>query len=220
MRLVALSIVLPLALGVSACVAPGADSVDPGVELADEVAGEVGTQSGEITEKATEIVTTIEGLLNLNRQWNQHVRDGATTPEARRQSQEMVRQMRDAIAKLPAEAEWVTSYVQEHKDAIKVGFEKELASEEMQKSLGAERIQKLLDMVNRAGGVDAIILKSTAVLREHSHDASELLGQGKKMPIAFFSGMAGTVAGANAARENWRGVVVTIIAAVLTGGAH
>jgi len=207
MRLVVLSTVLPLVLGVTACVAPDEEASEWGFAPADEMAAEPGPASPEITEKATEVVNTIAGLLKLNRQWNERLRGGATTPEAQREIQQTVQKMRDTLATLPDGAGWVTSYVQENRDAIQAGFAKELASEEARTALGADEIRKLTDAVNHAGGIDALILKAAGVVHDHSQDVSDMIGKGKKMPLGFFCGLAGTIAGANAAQEDWLGVV-------------
>jgi hypothetical protein len=219
MRLVILSTVLSLALGVVGCAAPTADSIQGGSEPTDEMA-EPASPAPEIKEKATKVVTAIEGLLKLNRRWNERLKGGATTPEQQHEIQQIVEQMRDTLAALPDEAAWVERYVQEHRDAIKAGFEGELASEPAQKGLGPEKIQKLTEAVKRAGGVDQVILKSAASLRAQAQEIRDRIAQGKKMPISFFCALAGTLGGANAARELWRGLVVPVNALMNVGCIH
>jgi hypothetical protein len=221
MRLAVLSTVLPLVLGVTACVAPAApadDSLEWESALAGEAAAVPGQASPEIVAKATEVVSTIEGLLKLNQQWNERVKGGSTTPEARRETQRLVAKMRETLAAMPAQADWVTGYVQQHRDAIKAGFASELATEPVRTALGgAKEVKKLTDALNHAGGVDEVILKAASLVRDHSRDISDMIGQGKKMPIGFFCAMAATVAGANAAQENWRGVVAPMYVLLRVG---
>lgn len=213
MRLVVLSTLLPLVLGVAACVAPSDGSLDSDSAPANEVTA----ASPENTERAAAVVNRVDSLLQLNQQWNERVRAGTTTADAKRAAEDLVNKMRAALAPMSSDGEWVNGYATQHRDAIKAGFVNELATNEVRTAIGADQVQKLNAAVSHAGGVDEIIVKSSEMVRAHSQDVSDILGQGKKMPLGFFCAMAGTVAGANAARENWRGVVVPMYVLLRAG---
>jgi hypothetical protein len=220
MRLVVLSMVLPLVLGAAACAAPDVSGEARESAPAEEVDAVHALRPVDIQAKAAGVVDAITGLMKLNLKWNERLKSGSSTPAAQREIRETVTKMRAALATLPSHAAWVADHVEHDRDAIKAGVAEALASEKAKTHLGPEKIRELIDALNHAGGADQVILQSTAVVKDRSVEIGEELAHGKKMPLEFVCGLVGTIAGANAARADWCGVAAPLSAMLAAGCIH
>lgn len=207
MRLVVSSMILSLAFGAAGCAAATGEPPQASEEA----------PSLEIKEKAVDVVKRIEGLMTLNHMWIERMRPGAATPAAN-EPKDVVKEMKAALSALPSDAEWVIAEVKKNEAGIAAGFAAALASDKVEKQVGKDKVKALRDAVEHHGGIVAILLKSAATVHDHSGEMSDRLSRGEKMSMDFFCAMAGTVAGANAAREQWAGMLGPIAAMHAVGG--
>lgn len=216
MRLVLLSIVLPLTVGLAGCASATEDSSDwgtnPGV---DEEAAPQAIQS-----KATEIVKLVQQLMELDHQRSQLAQGNQHTPENERKLQQLMTQIRQTVAALPGAAQWVATYVQANRQTLQVGFERALTSGQAREKLGTEQVRKLNEAVRRAGGVDKIILDLISVLHGRGGEAIDPIDLAQKTPKEFFFAIVATFAGAEAAIDSWPQVIMSMDGLLQAGYLH
>ncbi len=206
MRFGVSSVLVSLALSLAGCAAGSAPP--SGRE-------EPGEPAPAFEQKASEIVARIDGLVEVNKEWTRHLQQMSAMGERQPDELElMVKKMQGALATLPADAVWVSDYVEQHESVVTSGFERALAGQDVRAALAADKIQAFSAVVKRAGGIDQIILSAAAAARDHAKQESDTIGAGHKMDMGFFCALAGTVEGANAAREHWTGVVGPVYAMV------
>jgi hypothetical protein len=215
MRIIVGSAFLALALGVGGCASSTVESLDQESE-ASQALEEPRPPALTVWERAEVVVKKTAGLAKLHNQLGERIKRGALTPVDQSEIQQLVQQMRAVLVTLPAEATWVSLHVEEHKSSISAELTKELESKRAKAVLGDERINELKALFPASSAetetpkIIEVIQRSTTTIRDHSLEVGDMLGRGKLLPHPFFCGMVGLNAGAQAALENWPGMVLRI----------